>query len=123
MPERVGEFIQMIRDRTDQNRIAMQRISPVRAALSPAIAILRQELDSMVRVIFLLQQVKEERVRLVNDTLDGKKWALPFLGVVTEENVSDRVGEVVDLRDGQSNGQGGEVDVQAQAGPERLGVF
>ena len=54
---------------------------------------------------------------------DRTEQALPFLGVVTEENVSDRVGEVVDLRDGQSNGQGGEVDVQAQAGPERLGVF
>jgi hypothetical protein len=42
--------------------------------LSPAFSILRQELDSMVRVIYLLQQNVVERVRLISLTLDGDKW-------------------------------------------------
>lgn len=44
-------------------------------AMSPAFSILRQELDSMVRVIFLLHAKDiAERRRLINSTLRGEKW-------------------------------------------------
>src|SRR5208337_1439969 len=43
--------------------------------LSPAMAILRQELDSMIRVIYLLGiRSLAERKRLIGSTLQGKKW-------------------------------------------------
>jgi hypothetical protein len=37
-------------------------------------AILRQELDSMVRVIYLLTQTVEHRTLLINTSVQGKKW-------------------------------------------------
>lgn len=40
-------------------------------------SILRQELDSMVRVIYLLSiQNLDERIRLVKQTLNGEKWTI-----------------------------------------------
>lgn len=64
-------FCQMIRNRSRENQSAILRISD---SISPAISILRQELDSMVRVIYLLNQTKTERERLIQLTLQGKKW-------------------------------------------------
>lgn len=66
-------FCQMIRNRSIQNRDAINQIS---RSISPAISILRQELDSMVRVIYLLNQTKIERKRLIELTLKGKKWTV-----------------------------------------------
>lgn len=43
--------------------------------LSPAFAILRQELDSLIRVIYLLGiRDLAERKRLIGSTLQGEKW-------------------------------------------------
>lgn len=61
----------MLKNRSSENRAAINLIS---RSISPAISILRQELDSMVRVIYLLQQTKAERRRLIDLTLKGKKW-------------------------------------------------
>ena len=49
--------------------------------------------------------------------------ALPFLGVEAEEKRADRVREVVDLRDRERDGHSGQVDVEAQPGPQRAGAF
>lgn len=64
-------FCEMIRNRSKENRSAIARISDF---ISPAISVLRQELDSMVKVIYLLNQSKIERERLIMLTLQGKKW-------------------------------------------------
>jgi hypothetical protein len=55
-------------------------------------SVLRQELDSMVRVIYLLGQPIAERERLINLTLIGKKWKHR-----SNANVTDKC--MVDLAD------------------------
>ncbi len=48
-----------------------------RDVLSPTFSILRQELDSMVRVIYLLSiEDVHERMRLIRQTLAGDKWSV-----------------------------------------------
>ena len=88
-------FCTMIRNRSGENRKAMQCFSWPHGVLSPALSILRQELDSMIRVIYLLT-IKDliERQRLIESTLRGEKWKIR-----TDKgrlrNVTDR--EMVDL--------------------------
>jgi hypothetical protein len=68
-------FCDMIRNRTGENRRAMHCFFPPHCMLSPAYSILRQELDSMIRVIYLLSiKSLKERSRLIQATLHGKKW-------------------------------------------------
>lgn len=65
----------MIRNRSDENRRAMNCFILPHGALSPAFSIPRQELDSMIRVIYLLQKADfSERKRLIQSTLRGDKW-------------------------------------------------
>ncbi len=53
----------------------MQSFHHVHDVLSPAFAIVRQELDSLVRVIYLLAlKTIPERHRLIGSTLCGEKW-------------------------------------------------
>jgi hypothetical protein len=68
-------FCTMIRNRSEENRRAMNCFSTTHSVLSPAFSILRQELDSMIRVIYLLEIPDlEERQRLIRSTLAGKRW-------------------------------------------------
>jgi hypothetical protein len=85
----------MIRDRSEENRRAMHCFSNPHGVLSPAFSILRQELDSMIRVIYLLQLGDlAERSRLIKSTLRGEKWKIqPPKGKFRD--VTDR--EMVDL--------------------------
>ena len=88
-------FCTMIRNRSDENRRAMHCFSSLQGVLSPTISILRQELDSMVRVIYLLQMSDmEERSRLIKSTLRGEKWKVPT-PKGKRRDVTDR--EMVDL--------------------------
>lgn len=50
------------------------------------IAILRQELDSMVRAIFLVTQSPNNRMHYINQTLNNEKWTLPG----TRSQITDR---------------------------------
>jgi hypothetical protein len=86
-PEEVGRekimdpdtyaFCAMIRNRSGENRRAMHVLAPHRV-ISPAFSLLRQELDSMVRVIYLLHLADQtERQRLIKSTLQGERWKLP----------------------------------------------
>ena len=85
----------MIRNRSDENRRAMQCFSIPHGVLSPAFSILRQELDSMIRVIYLLQIADPiERQRLIRSTLGGEKWKVPTPKGKCRD-VTDR--EMVDL--------------------------
>jgi hypothetical protein len=55
----------------------MHCFSGLHGVLSPAFSILRQELDSMIRVIYLLQTSDQnERQRLIQYTLQGEKWQI-----------------------------------------------
>lgn len=69
------KFVNNISRRSAQNEEALKRLMPLQDTVSPAISILRQELESMVKVLFLLQTKDlEERRRLIGQTLSGEKW-------------------------------------------------
>lgn len=88
-------FCELIRNRSEENRRAIQCFAQPHNVLSPAFSILRQELDSMIRVIYLLS-IKDlsERHRLVESTLRGEKWKVRTQNGKWK-NVTDR--EMVDL--------------------------
>ncbi len=68
----VKKFCEIIRKRSKDHKQAMLLVSPIH---SVAAAILRMELDSMVRVLYLLSITEiEERIRLIEQTLSNKKW-------------------------------------------------
>ena len=66
-------FCGMIRNRSEENRRAIECFSITHEVMSPAFAVLRQELDSMIRVIYLLAVTDiKERKRLIDSTLQGE---------------------------------------------------
>ena len=69
-------FCQVIRQRSAENGRAIESMSILLCGVtSPAFSILRQELDSMVHVIFLLYLCDlAERHRLIQAKMDGLKW-------------------------------------------------
>jgi len=74
----IQTFCTIIRNRSEENKLAIKLFShePYRV-LSPIFSILRQEIDSMIRAIFLLQiDDMTERQRLVKATLAGEKWKI-----------------------------------------------
>ena len=88
-------FCKMIRNRSDENRRAMHGFHQPYQVLSPAFSILRQELDSMIRVIYLLSiKNLSERERLIGATLRGEKWKIRTTKGKFR-NVTDK--EMVDL--------------------------
>lgn len=77
------KFCNLIRNRSYENRESIELL--IKSNLfGNCISILRQELDSMVRVIYLIAQDEIKRDKLICKTLNGQKW-----------NVTDR--EMVDL--------------------------
>lgn len=75
MDSETHTFCEMIRNRSGENKQAMDLLSVSPRVLSPKISILRQELDSMIRVIYLLSlDDLSERRRLIQSTLRGEDW-------------------------------------------------
>ncbi len=69
-------FCRQVRARSAEHREAIHLLHG-RRVLSQVIAILRQELDSMVRVIFLLSVAdKPYRLQLIDASVNGKKWTV-----------------------------------------------
>lgn len=84
-------FCKIVRQRSKENKQAISLLS--RTGLTGQVmSVLRQELDSMVRVIFLLSKAIDERNHLINLTLTGKKWKLR-----NNANVTDK--QMVELAD------------------------
>lgn len=79
----IQNLCRIIRQRSSENKNAVS-ILVENGLLGNAGSVLRQELDSMVRVIYLLSCSNERRLSLVKKTLNGTKW-----------NVTDR--EMVDF--------------------------
>ena len=66
------EFIQLIELRSDEHEIAFSRMHDLPGSM---MAILRQELDSLIRVLYLLAIPDlEERKRLMLCTVKGERW-------------------------------------------------
>jgi hypothetical protein len=72
-----NRFCETIRSRSKENRIALSCFQKYDNVISPAFSILRQELDSMIRVIYLLT-IKDVSLRenLIDKTLNGGKWII-----------------------------------------------
>jgi hypothetical protein len=84
-------FSRQVRARTAENRLALEKLRPART-YGAIIGILRQELDSMVRVIYLLS-VEDRTVRasLIDASVEGRIWYHHG----TRRRITDR--EMVDL--------------------------
>ncbi|MCG9655750.1 hypothetical protein [Vibrio vulnificus] len=68
------KFIKLIQSRSDENEQAFSRLHDLTGAMMP---ILRQELDSLIRVLFLLSLADfSERDRLMKCTIDGERWRI-----------------------------------------------
>jgi len=86
-------FCRQIRDRSEEHRTAVAHLRPVRT-YGAIVGILRQELDSMIRVIYLLATAdRSRRTSLVKDAVSGRRWRKEGgRGVVTDAemvNVAD----------------------------------
>lgn len=67
-------FCRQIRKRSNENARAMELLSR-NDLIGPTIATLRQELDSLIRCVFLLAiKDRSYRSRLVADTVNGRVW-------------------------------------------------
>jgi hypothetical protein len=66
-------FLRQVRSRSMEHQRAMELLAGAGLA-GQMIAVLRQELDSMVRVIFLLTQSPERREILIDASVRGEKW-------------------------------------------------
>ena len=83
-------FLRQVRSRSREHQQAMQLLAAAGLA-GQMVAVLRQELDSMVRVIYLLTQQQDRRLSLLEASVDGKKWSQEG----SRASVTDR--EMVDL--------------------------
>lgn len=66
-------FLRQVRSRSHEHQQAMILLASAGLA-GQMTAVLRQELDSMVRVIYLLTQAVERRTLLIDASVAGKKW-------------------------------------------------
>ena len=87
----LNTFCRQVRARSAEHRQAMIAL---RALPGQMVATLRQELDSLVRVVFLLAQSDQHyRHRLIEDAVSGRKWTQPD----SRKAVTDR--DMVELTD------------------------
>ncbi len=66
-------FIRQVLSRSNDHRRAMLVLVEANIP-SQMVAILRQELDSMVRVIYLLSQAAPRRIELIEAAVKGEQW-------------------------------------------------
>lgn len=84
-------FCRQVRARSTENRLAMGAVSALPGQM---VSILRQELDSLIRIIFLLSQSdRQYRSHLIEDSVNGERW----LRRNSRQPVTDR--EMVELTD------------------------
>ncbi|QBZ92922.1 hypothetical protein EPZ47_29970 (plasmid) [Pseudomonas viciae] len=71
--DEVAVFTRQVLSRSSDHKRAMQLLARANIP-SQMIAILRQELDSMVRVIYLLSQEPARRTTLIEASVKGQQW-------------------------------------------------
>lgn len=70
--EYVKRFCEILRKRSAEHSEAMRRVKDLPGMM---VSILRQELDSMIRAVYLLSISDfDKRNRLIKQALDGEKW-------------------------------------------------
>jgi hypothetical protein len=87
----VAAFCRQVRARSAEHRRAMTAVQGIPGQM---VSILRQELDSLVRVVFLLSQAdRQYRSQLIEDSVAGRRWHRRN----SRQHVTDR--EMVQLTD------------------------
>ncbi len=70
----VENFVRLIESRSQENSEAIHLLF-LNANITQVVSVIRQELDSLIRVIFLLKlKNKTARLNLMNATIEGKHW-------------------------------------------------
>lgn len=92
------DYIDLIKNRSEENSKAINALF-AQNLLGNCLSILRQELDSFIRILFLGRLTDiSERLRLMNQTLNGKKWteltANNKWRQVTDRNMVDKSTEI-----------------------------
>lgn len=83
-------FVRQVSSRSSEHRRAMVVLEQEGLA-GQMVAVLRQELDSMVRVIYLLHQDEERRAILLENSINGERWSRPGSRcVVTDKEMVDQ---------------------------------
>ena len=70
----LSTFLRQVRSRSLEHQEAMQLLANASLA-GQMVSVLRQELDSMVRVIYLLSQSPERRAFLIEASVNGHQWS------------------------------------------------
>jgi DnaJ-domain-containing protein 1 len=76
MEQEVCVFTRQIRRRSAEHAEAIRLVAAA-GLLTPAVGLLRQEVDSLTRVIYLLAQPLEDRERLIRASIAGERWKHP----------------------------------------------
>ncbi|MEL0650610.1 hypothetical protein V6246_04195 [Algibacter sp. TI.3.09] len=87
------EFCELVEKRSEENKSAVELLFP-QEMYGQVISILRQELDSMVRCIYLLHQDQTERIRLINRTFNGERWREENNRLITDRKMVDLSNEL-----------------------------
>ncbi|MCF4996621.1 hypothetical protein GIW70_13225 [Pseudomonas syringae] len=74
--EALAIFTRQILSRSREHQRAMQLLATAKIS-SQMMAVLRQELDSMVRVVYLLNQGPSRRAKLIEASVNGQQWVQP----------------------------------------------
>lgn len=83
------QFCQILRERSAEN-ISAGRLLYRNRLYGQFISVLRQELDSLVRAVFLLSKDLATRQHFISQTLQNTKWTLPNARtIVTDRNMVD----------------------------------
>jgi len=82
-------FVRQIKSRSAEHQRAVEALSSAQAH-GQIVAILRQELDSMVRVIYLLSLPIDRRLALVAASVEGERWRKESSkGAITDKEMVD----------------------------------
>lgn len=83
-------FIRQVRSRSTEHLKAMKLLHEA-GLVGQTVSVLRQELDSMIRVVYLLAQDRERRNDLISASVNGTQWSRKN----SKSRVTDR--EMVEL--------------------------
>lgn len=72
--QNIDIFIRQVQSRSQEHQKAMRLLAQAKLS-GQMISVLRQELDSMVRVMYLLTQSLEHRATLIDASVSGGKWS------------------------------------------------
>lgn len=90
------KFCELIRQRSEEHAKTIILLSGS-GLTGQIMSVLRQELDSMVRVIFLSNQSLAEKNHLINQTLSGKQWRYKETNAkITDRNMVDLSDRIID---------------------------